>query len=498
MLNILRDFETTCSQYPNKTAVAMREKTITYQQLETNARRMGTLLCQVNHRPIGVFANRTLEPAVQFLAVVYSGNFYVPLDPNMPIEKLQAIICDTEFPYILGMEENKATMDLLSFDGDFLTLADMREELCPFPSTGDDDPLYMVYTSGSTGEPKGVVKSHRSMCSYLAAFLDVFPVGPDEVIGNQTPFFFDASAKDFYLMLKTGATLEIIPTELFSMPPMLIEYLNEKKITFASWVPTALSLVAQLNPFSLVKPQYLRRMFFVGEVMPIKHLNKWREALPHVQYVNLYGQSELAGVCCFYQVIGEYAADEVLPMGKPFANCHIHLMSDGKEITESHKVGEIYIVSTALATGYYHDPKKTAEAFVMRDFGLGPELCFKTGDFAQYDESKNLIFSARQDAQIKHMGHRIELGEIESVAGALPEIERCCCIYQSERRKIVLFCSIARDSTLSGREIQSLLRKKLSAYMVPGKVVVLDQLPLNANGKIDRPKLKEMQIKGEG
>ena len=152
----------------------------------------------------------------------------------------------------------------------------------------------------------------------------------------------------------------------------------------------------------------------------------------------------------------------------------------------------MYIVSDALALGYYNDEEKTQASFMMRNFGHGEVRCFKTGDFAKRDDDGNLIFASRRDHQIKHMGHRIELGEIEAVAGSLPEIQRCCCLYNAQKRKIVMFCELSEGSTLRAADIQRLLKERLSSYMVPGKVNIMEKLPLNKNGKIDRQGLKEL------
>lgn len=496
--NILEYLEHSTLQHPSKTAVADQENSYSFCQLKDMSKQLGSVLTsyQLHGQPIGVFANRKANTAVLFLGVLYSGNYYIPIDPSMPQAKLQAILEDSGIEILVGDAENRTLLEQLHFSGTFLTLADLSAEIAPIDIPGleleTDAPLYMVYTSGSTGKPKGVLKSHDAMISFIEAYTKTFEFCSEDVIGNQTPFFFDASAKDFYLMLKTGATLEILPTELFSFPVLLIRYLNDRKVTFISWVPTALSIVTQLNTFLEVLPFTLKKVFFVGEVFPLKQLKKWKSFLPNLQYVNLYGSSEIAGICCYYEVQGDLAGIESLPMGKPLCNCEVFLMDGNVQIIQPHETGEIYIASPALALEYYHDPEKTDACFSYMDMPDGTrKRVFKTGDLAQYDENGNLVFVSRKDFQIKHMGHRIELGEIETVADTLPEIQRCCCLYHQKRMKITLFCELSADCSWDGRAVQHALRSKLSDYMLPSKVVVMDKLPLNANGKIDRQTLKQ-------
>ena len=497
-MNILHLFEKTVQLYPDKTAIADRTVSFTFLQLKEKAQQLAFSIKStgVYNKPVGVFGDRDADSVVMFFAVLYSSNFYIPLDANNPAAKLNSIIEDAEVQVILGRENNRELVSQLNFDGSFFTPDDAGK--ASYCADIDNIPgsaaAYMVYTSGSTGKPKGVLKSHGAVVSFVNAYTDTFDFAADDVIGNQTPFFFDASAKDIYLMAKTGASIEVLPAELFTLPVTLIRYLNEKKVTFISWVPTALSLVVQLNTFKEVLPETLKKVFFVGEVMPVKHLNKWIKALPDLQYVNLYGSSEMAGISCFYEIKGEMDVSKNLPMGQPLKNCEIFLVdTDGSFITEKDTVGEIYVVSEALATEYYKDPEKTSDKFVMMITPSG-KVCrvFKTGDMARYDEEGNLVFSARKDFQIKHMGHRIELGEIETAAMALDGIEKCCCLYNEKRLRITLFCELSEGIEITGKQIQDMLKEKLAEYMIPKTVVVMEKLPLNANGKIHRQHLKEM------
>ena len=478
-MNILEYVETTAKNNPQKTAFAYGECKYTFSEATKIARSLAVLVpSNIKNQPILVFAERSADTLIYFLAVLYSGNFYVPIDPGLPDEKLDNIMSDCNAGIAFGNEGIMNTRIVNSCV--IYSIKDQKEEMCLLPDLSENSPLYMVYTSGSTGKPKGVLKTHGAVISFIEAYVDTFRFDGNEVIGNQTPFFFDASAKDIYLTLRTGATLEIIPTEKFALMTELIEYLDEKRISFISWVPTVLSMVAQMRVLDYVKPTYLKRVFFVGEVMPVKYLNVWIDALPGVQFVNLYGQSELAGICCYYIVNAKREDSDVLPIGKTLSNCKIYLDNN-----------EIIISSPALAAGYYNDPEATNLAFYIHDYGDGPVRCFRTGDLAFINESGDYVFKTRSDFQIKHLGHRIELGEIETVASALDEIKNCACIYDAGKQSIILFAETC-DESITSKTIKRLLKQKLLTYMVPERIKIIDKIPLNANGKIHRTKLKEM------
>ena len=303
-------------------------------------------------------------------------------------------------------------------------------------------------------------------------------------------------------MMYTGAALEVLPSEMFIFPVTLIEYMNERKVSYVCWVPTALAIVTQMNTFKKVLPETLKKVFFVGEVFPTKQLHKWLTTLPDIQYVNLYGSSELAGICCYYEIPDADHQPDILPIGKPLPNCKVLLLRDGVFINpkesipsegEDAGIGEICVIGDSLALEYFHDPEKTAKTFTALTLPDGTKVrALMTGDLARYDAEGNLVFVSRKDFQIKHMGRRIELGEIESVADTLPEIQRCCCLYNEKRKLIHLFCELIPGCDWDGRAVQHAMRGKISDYMLPTRITVLDAMPFNANGKIDRNKLKTM------
>lgn len=494
MVSILTYFERTVSMYPDKIAVEDRDRKYSFRALETIAKQMGYAISRSVSvsRAIGVLVNRGADTTALFLSVLYAGCYYVPIDPQMPIQKISTILSDCNASMLLGSEENQELVNQLDYQGIFWTLDQASDQQAEIPCSDEQTPLYMIYTSGSTGRPKGVLKSHGAMISYMDAFLKTFSIDASDVIGNQTPFYFDASAKDLYLMLFSGAKLEVIPSELFIFPTTLVDFMNQRRITYICWVPTALALVTQMNTFRKFLPETLKKVFFVGEVFPMKQLRKWVSALPLLQYVNLYGSSEIAGICCYFPVTTDSLAQDHLPIGKPLCNCQVFLKSKDGFISEPEKIGEVYIASDALATCYYNDPQRTADCFFSMALPDGEsKRVFRTGDLARYDAQGNLVFSSRKDFQIKHMGRRIELGEIEAAADSLVQIQRCCCIYDEKWKTIKLFCELTPGYSIEGKEIIHSLSDKISEYMLPSKVIILEKLPINPNGKIDRTALKE-------
>ena len=479
MRHLMEYLEQAAIRFPDKVAVASEKKQYTFAELRKQARMIAYVLKEkgVYNEPIGVIADRDVETLAFFFGILYSGNYYVPIDPDMPNHKKDDIFIETNMKYCFGMK--KKLLKNTVFSGEFLGLQNGPEA-----DLTENDTFCLIYTSGSTGKPKGILKTHDAEIYFLEHFDEIADYQETDVIGNQTPFYFDASSKDIYMGLKKGCTVEIIPTKYFSFPPDLVDYMNKRHVSCISWVPTAISLVAQMNTFTVSVPKYLRNVFFVGEVMPMRYLKKWIESIP-ARYVNLYGQTELCGICCYYEVKGD---EDNLPVGKPIPGCHIYLIDEtGNVITEAGREGELYIASPALAKEYY---KTSNDAFMKKDFGNGLEKCFKTGDLARYDDDGNLCFSSRADFQIKHMGNRIELGEIEAIAMTLDDIQACCCVYNQEDKKLVLFCTSEYET--DGQKIRSALRKILAEYMLPRKVVILDYLPTNRNGKIDRQRLKDL------
>lgn len=492
--NILYYLEQAARDKGEKIALTDGDTSVTYKEYCDMSRAVGTYIANAIssvNSPIAVLIDRNVYSVVAFMGVVYSGNFYVPVDTTMPRERVDLIL-DTLKPVMI-IDARSVTDDLfdavnieeiIRADIDSDLLGRIRRDMI------DIDPLYAIFTSGSTGVPKGVCVSHRSVIDLLEAFEEAFSFDESCVWGNQAPFDFDVSVKDIYNALYTGGTVCIIPKKYFKSPVKLIEYINDNGINTLIWAVSALRIISDFKALDKVPIKNLKNIMFSGEVMPVKSLNYWREHVTDARYVNLYGPTEITCNCTYYVVDREFALDEKLPAGKAFRNTRVYLRDEkGAVISKSGVIGEICVSGTCVANGYYNNPDKTSESFVQDALVTAyPCRMYATGDLGFYDENGDIIFASRKDSQIKHMGHRIELGEIEVALNSIDFLTIACCVYDETREKIVCFYEAENECK---KQIVDELSKKLSKYMWPNVYEHFTKLPMSKNGKIDRVRLKK-------
>lgn len=431
-----------------------------------------------------------------FFGAVYAGGFYVLLNPELPTVRLNKILDVLDTNFIITDNENfefafesfkgKEILkfeDLQNTEINEKALTEIREKMI------DTNPLYGNFTSGSTGEPKGVLVSHRSVIDFIDVFVKKFEISEKDIIGNQAPFDFDVSVKDIYSSISTGASLVIIPKKLFSAPAKLLDYMCENNVTTLIWAVSALCLITTFHGLDYRVPDKVNKVLFSGEVMPLKHMKEWISHLPDANFVNLYGPTEITCNCTYHVVDKDLKYEKQIPIGQAFDNEEVFLLDeDNNLITEEKKVGEICVKGTCLALGYYRSSKVTSEKFVQNPLNNRYiDLIYRTGDMGYFDETGDFYFSGRKDFQIKHMGHRIELEEIERAMENVKGVNRACCIYKEEKSRIYGFFV----GEISKEELLDKIKKVLPVFMVPNNLNKVDEMPMTKNGKIDRKELIE-------
>ncbi len=495
--HVLKYLNEIVKKVPDKTAYSDGTVSLMFREVYAQSRSVGSFLYKkgIYKKPVVVFMQRAPREIAAFFGVITGGDFYVPVDEEMPAGRIQLILDNVKSPLVICDETTAEKAKAFDLKGGEIVLYDdmigtgIEDEALEriYRSAVDTDPIYIVFTSGSTGVPKGVAACHRSVIDYIEQLSEVLAFDGNTVFGSQTPLYFDACLKELYPTLKFGATTYLIPRSCFSFPVALVEYLNRYQINTICWVVSALTMVSAFDTFQTVKPEYLRTVAFGSEVFPIKQFRRWREALPEATFTNLYGPTECTGMCCYYRVEREFADDEAIPIGRPFENREVLLLTADGRLAGEGEEGEICVRGTALTLGYYNDPVRTAEAFVQNPLNTAyPELIYRTGDIGRHNEKDELVFVSRKDFQIKHMGHRIELGEIEVNVDMLPEIRMSACIYDTKKGKIVLYFV----GDISEKELTAALKTKLPRYMLPNRIFRIESMPLTANGKIDRVTLK--------
>lgn len=489
--NILDYLELNTVKNPEKIICAEKDCAVSYREFSLRAKAIGTYLLHHGYEKskVAVFLDKSIVCLESMFGVLYSGSMYCVLDVKSPENRINTII-NTLKPDVVLTDEKY--FELLNINIPIVQLEDITSEIeeeLLFNSRKksiDTDPAYVLFTSGSTGVPKGTVVSHRSVIAYAKSVMEVFRLDSETNFGSQTPFYFSMSVLDIFVTVLAGATLTIIPKMLFSFPVKLVEYLNEKQINTIYWVPTAMSIVANRNTFSAILPEYLEKILFAGEVMPVKQLNYWMNYLPGKLFANLYGPTEITDTGTYYIVNRSFKDEDTLPIGIPFPNCDVILLTDQNQPALEMEEGEICFRGSFLGHGYYNNPEKTGQAFCQNPLNTSyPEMIYRTGDIGKYNEYGEILYISRKDFQIKRMGYRIELGEIESNVAAIAQIQNAVCIFDAKSNHLVLYYV----GQISEADVREVIEHKLVKYMQPDIIIKRKIIPINANGKYDRQKL---------
>lgn len=495
--NILDYLEFNANLYPEKIIYTDECESITYSAFVKRCKEFATgLPREVYKNTVGIMLKRSLSQTIAMIGCIYAGAIYTVLDDLAPIERSKKILEVLDSKYLIYDDTVKNKINTLDISNKEInkieyneTFKEIDEEYLKKVRKNQvsTDPMYILFTSGSTGTPKGAVLSHLNVISYLSWFKEEFDIDEKTIFANQTPLYFSMSISDVLGTLFSGSTLHIIPKVYFSFPIKLIEFMNSREVNTIYWVPSAYQIVSSIDLFKYAIPTYLTKCLFAGEVMQIKYLNYWRSYLKNALFANLFGPTETVDICTYYKVDREFNNDESLPIGYPCNNTQVFLLNDKLEEASVNEDGELYVRGSTVGLGYYNNPLKTKEAFVLNPLNKAyPEYVYKTGDICKINEKGELIYISRADFQFKHLGYRIETGEIEAAIINNSNVNACACIYDEKIDEIICL--------YEGREKQDALleivRNKLPYYMIPKKIIKLKQMVYNQNGKIDRKWLK--------
>ena len=473
---------------PDAPAFADARETLTFAETAALSDAMGTALLKrgAHREPVLLFTARCAREIAAFFGVWKAGCFYVPVDAEMGEARIRSVLDRVRPRFAITDAAAEEKLSAWGFAGETLRMEELMRQTpdaallaAAERETTDVDPAYLVFTSGSTGAPKGVVGCHRAVLDYANAITAALKANETDVFGMQAPLYVDACLKEILSVLKCGSHAVLIPKERFLTPVPLVEFLNERRITTLCWVAPALTLISALHTFDEVVPRYLKTVAFGSEVFPPAQLRAWRRHVP-ARYLNLYGPTECTGMSCCYEADRDFSDGERIPIGRAFDNTEVFLLDEhGRRADE----GEICIRGTAVCHGYYRDPERTAKAFVQNpDNPDYPEIIYRTGDLGRRNERGELEFLGRLDDQVKIMGHRVELGELEAAARAVDGVNAACAVFDRQRGVLGLVYtgSIEKGTLLTA------LRGRVAEILLPRAILRTDALPLTNNGKTDR------------
>jgi amino acid adenylation domain-containing protein len=508
-------------RHADRIAVEDGDRHMSYAELDESSSRLANLLREIGVSRgdrVGLYLEKSLEAVVGIYSVMKCGAAYVPLDPRAPILRLAYIASDCNLRVLISSSTKRAGLGELLANGapievvitpddagprgdvpglSVRTVADVQRQdrVAPDDDTIGLDLAYILYTSGSTGEPKGVMLSHQNALSFVRWAVGCFGVGPEDRLSNHAPLHFDLSVFDLFAAAMAGATVVLVPPELSVFPVQIRDFIETKGITVWYSVPSILSMLTLRGGLSVGNLPNLRTILFAGEVFPTKYLRSLMSLLPHVRFCNLYGPTE-TNVCTWYEVPPHrQEGTEPIPIGRAIHDVEVFAVTDEGAVAGVGRTGELHVRGKTVMRGYWGDAERTARGLVADP--RGTELhdpVYRTGDIVRLRADGNYVLLGRRDHQIKSRGYRIELGEIETALYAHPDVVECAAVAIPDRlvtNRIV--ASVVARNGLTGQELIQAVGERLPQYMIPEHIEFRDELPRTSNGKLDRRAIEATQ-----
>ncbi len=492
-------FEAQVSRTPDAVAVLDENNSLTYEELNKRANQLAHLLQSWGVGPdvlVALCIDRTVEMVIAILGVLKAGGAYLPLAPDDPLERLSVILGEANTPVVLtsSILADKLPAQfaqVFCFDTDWdLVTAESDDNLAR--AAAPENLAYVIYTSGSTGKPKGVMVTHRGLVNYLSWCSDAYNVADGRGSLVHSPLTFDLTVTGLLSPLCVGRSITLVRDEGVSAGfAESLRHLGDYSLVKIT--PAHLTLL-EYSISDRAVTEWPRLLVVGGEALTSEALTFWQQHSPETRIVNEYGPTETVVGCCVHEVTAADVADEGrrVPIGRPIANTHLHVLDANLQPAPIGVSGELYIGGFGLARGYLNAPELTAERFIPDPFSATPGgRLYRTGDLARYLTDGNLDFIGRQDNQVKLRGYRIELGEIESALANHHVVREAVVILREDspgKKQLVAYV-VAEDPSLQAGELRRHLSERLPEYMVPSSFIVLDALPQTPNGKIDRQSL---------
>jgi amino acid adenylation domain-containing protein len=503
--------EAQVARTPEATALVAEHGSLSYRELNEGAYRLAAFLRSRGVGPeslVGVYLDRGLEMVVALLGILKAGAAYVPLDPDYPAARVAFMIEDSAVPLVLTTERRAADLaalrapadaghQVVCLDRDWPSISRASGEALAVPLTRDD-PAYVIYTSGSTGQPKGAVICHRQIVNHMLWMQREYPLTPEDVVLQKTPFCFDASVWEFFAPLLAGARLVMARPGGHQNPAYIVDALLEHGITILQIVPSFLRLLLD-DPRFAASPR-LRRVFCGGEALTLPLVERFLDTVP-AELVNLYGPTETTVEVASFRC-GTDVADgpAQVPIGRPISNVQLYVLDRALEPQPIGVRGELYVTGEAVARGYLKRPELTARRFVPDPFNRAPEArMYRTGDMAAWREDGTLDYFGRRDHEVKVRGFRVDLGEIEALLAAHPGLREVAAVSAKDASgfdRIVCYFVRLADTEVSAAALRAALAARLPAPLVP-QLIAVPRLPVMPNGKVDRGELSAMAARCE-
>lgn len=509
----------TVGRHPERMAVWARGEQLTYAELERRSNQLAHLLrdCGVQDGDrVGLHASKSVHSIVAMLGTLKAGAAYVPIDPRAPAKRVDYIIRNCGIRRLIADRarihhlENSTrseiatillceTADTAGGDAQGLlswsTLDGYPSGSAPDRPTIETDLAYILYTSGSTGHPKGVVLTHRNALTFVNWCADTFAISHEDRLSNHAPFHFDLSVFDVYNAIEAGASVFLVHEDLGAFPNDLVAFIETHQLTVWYSVPSALIYLLLHGNLAARGIESLRLILFAGEVFPMKYLRELAGSLPKAELYNLYGPTE-TNVCTYYRVDRErLGAMERLPIGRACANTQVFALTEAGALAKPGEVGELYARGPSVTPGYWGDLQKSRSAVVPNPIQTSyDEVLYRTGDLVVEDSAGDYDFVGRRDSMVKSRGYRIELGEVESAIYGHPGVKEAAVVAIPDetvgnRLKAVIVPH--GPGALTREEIESHCAKSIPSYMIPEFIEFSDRLPKTSSGKTDRVKLVE-------